>query len=248
MQMRPWTPILNQLMRLLHHNIVIRFWSYLLIYAPPTPPSDLSLSTNIIITAPQIHIRTYSLQVWLLSSQVTLHTRDMSSKYDTANANIPDIEIPTWFELYRLPYNDVIVTKLQMIGVGCIILAWHVLCMLCAVPWHQSNLKGGGGDINLWGSNNNIRTRGQIDRGGWWGIEKKVWSRSARNIMMQQMHQLIRNGCSRSHLHHRLSLCITGLLFASHACSLYHRLDLCIIGLIALVHGKNGWIGDTVTR
>ena len=32
--------------------------------------------------------------------------------------------------------------------------------------------------------------------------------------------------------------------FASHACCFYHRLDLCIIGLIALVHGKNGWIGE----
>ena len=40
----------------------------------------------------------------------------MSSKDNTANANIPDIDIPTWFELHRLPYNDVIVTKLQMIG------------------------------------------------------------------------------------------------------------------------------------
>ena len=40
----------------------------------------------------------------------------MSSKDNTANTNIPDIDIPTWFELHRLPYNDVIVTKLQMIG------------------------------------------------------------------------------------------------------------------------------------
>ena len=32
------------------------------------------------------------------------------------------------------------------------------------------------------------------------------------------------------------------ITFASQACSLHHRLDLCIIGLIALVHGKNGWI------
>ena len=40
----------------------------------------------------------------------------MSSKYNKANADIPDIVIPTWFELHRLPYNDVIVTKLQMIG------------------------------------------------------------------------------------------------------------------------------------
>ena len=31
------------------------------------------------------------------------------------------------------------------------------------------------------------------------------------------------------------------ITFASQACSLHHRLDLCIIGLIALVHGKNGW-------
>ena len=34
------------------------------------------------------------------------------------------------------------------------------------------------------------------------------------------------------------------IAFASHACSLHHRLDLCIIGLIALVQGKNGWIGE----
>ena len=40
----------------------------------------------------------------------------MSSKDNKANADIPDIDIPTWFELHRLPYNDVIVTKLQMIG------------------------------------------------------------------------------------------------------------------------------------
>ena len=40
----------------------------------------------------------------------------MSSKDDTANVIIPDIDIPTWFDLHRLQYNDVIVTKLQMIG------------------------------------------------------------------------------------------------------------------------------------
>ena len=40
----------------------------------------------------------------------------MSSKDNTANADIPDIDIPIWFDLHRLPYNDVIVTKLQMIG------------------------------------------------------------------------------------------------------------------------------------
>ena len=40
----------------------------------------------------------------------------MSSKDNTATADIPDIDIPTWFELHRLPYNDVIITKLQMIG------------------------------------------------------------------------------------------------------------------------------------
>ena len=34
------------------------------------------------------------------------------------------------------------------------------------------------------------------------------------------------------------------IVFASQACSLHHRLDLCIIGLIAIVHGKNGWIGE----
>ena len=40
----------------------------------------------------------------------------MASKDNTANADIPDINIPTWFELHRLPYNNDIVTKLQMIG------------------------------------------------------------------------------------------------------------------------------------
>ena len=40
----------------------------------------------------------------------------MSSKDNTANADIPDIDTPTCFELHRLPYNDVILTKLQMIG------------------------------------------------------------------------------------------------------------------------------------
>ena len=34
------------------------------------------------------------------------------------------------------------------------------------------------------------------------------------------------------------------IAFASQACSLHHRLDLCIIGLIALVHGNNGWMGE----
>ena len=45
-----------------------------------------------------------------------LHTQDMSSKDNKSNTDIPDINIPTWIELHRLPYNDVIVTKLQMIG------------------------------------------------------------------------------------------------------------------------------------
>ena len=40
----------------------------------------------------------------------------MSSKDNTANTDIPDIDTPTWFELQRLPYNDVIVTKLHIIG------------------------------------------------------------------------------------------------------------------------------------
>ena len=40
----------------------------------------------------------------------------MSSKDNTANTNIPDIDIPTWFELHRLPYKNSIVTKLHMIG------------------------------------------------------------------------------------------------------------------------------------
>ena len=40
----------------------------------------------------------------------------MSSKKNTSNADIPDIDISTWSELHHLPYNDVIVTKLQMIG------------------------------------------------------------------------------------------------------------------------------------
>ena len=37
---------------------------------------------------------------------------------------------------------------------------------------------------------------------------------------------------------------VVAISFASQACSLHHRLDLCIIGLIALVHGKNGRIGE----
>ena len=40
----------------------------------------------------------------------------MSSKDNTANSDIPDINIPTWFELHRLLYNYVIVTKLHIIG------------------------------------------------------------------------------------------------------------------------------------
>ena len=112
MQIRSRLTICNQFMHLLHHNIVRQAWSYLLLSAPPNPPADLSSSVNIIITAPQIHIRTSSLQVRLVSSHGTLHTRDMSSKDYISNADIPDINIPTWFELHRLPYNDVIVTKL----------------------------------------------------------------------------------------------------------------------------------------
>ena len=103
MQMRSRLLIHNQLMHLLHHNIASRAWSYLLLSAPPTPPVDLSSSTNIIITALQIHIRTSSLQVWLVSMHGILHTRDMSSKDNTANSEIPDIYIPIWFELHRLP-------------------------------------------------------------------------------------------------------------------------------------------------
>ena len=40
----------------------------------------------------------------------------MSSKDNTANSDIPDIDIPTWFDLHRIPYNNVIVSKLHMIG------------------------------------------------------------------------------------------------------------------------------------
>ena len=40
----------------------------------------------------------------------------MSSTDNTDNADIPDIDIPTWFELHRLPYKNFIVTKLHMIG------------------------------------------------------------------------------------------------------------------------------------
>ena len=40
----------------------------------------------------------------------------MSSKDNTANSDIPDIDIPTCFDLHRLPYNNFIVTKLQMVG------------------------------------------------------------------------------------------------------------------------------------
>ena len=34
------------------------------------------------------------------------------------------------------------------------------------------------------------------------------------------------------------------IVFVSHAFSLHHMLDICIIGFIALVHRKNGWIGE----
>ena len=37
---------------------------------------------------------------------------------------------------------------------------------------------------------------------------------------------------------------VVAITFASQACSLHHRLALCIIGLIALFHGKNGWMGE----
>ena len=40
----------------------------------------------------------------------------MSRKDNTANTDIPEINIPTWFDMHRLPYNYVIVTKLHMIG------------------------------------------------------------------------------------------------------------------------------------
>ena len=92
----------------LHHKLDHTFFS--LTHQPP--PVDLSLSTNIIITDPHIHIRTSSLQVRLVSRHGTLHTRDMSIKDNIANSDIPNIDIPTWFDLNRLPYNDVIVTKL----------------------------------------------------------------------------------------------------------------------------------------
>ena len=69
------------------------------------------------------------------------------------------------------PCRDVYVGD---VGVGCIIFVWHVSCVKCAVPLHQSKFKGGGADMNLRGSNSNIRARGQIGRGGWWGREQKV--------------------------------------------------------------------------
>ena len=116
MQLRSWPPIRNQFMHQLHHNIVSRAWSYLLLSAPPPPPAYLSLTTNIIIAAPQIHIRTSSLQVRFVLRNGTLHTQDISSKDNTANADTPDIDIPIWFDLHCLPYNYVIVTKLQIIG------------------------------------------------------------------------------------------------------------------------------------
>ena len=113
MQIWPRPPIRNQLMHLLHHNIASRAWSYLLISAPPTPPDKLSSITNIIITAPHIHFRPSFLQVRLVSRHGTLHTRDMSSKYNTANANIPDIRHPyivwaapppiKWCHCYQTP-------------------------------------------------------------------------------------------------------------------------------------------------
>ena len=37
---------------------------------------------------------------------------------------------------------------------------------------------------------------------------------------------------------------VVTIAFAPQACSLHHRLALCITVLIALVHGKNGWIGE----
>ena len=51
-----------------------------------------------------------------MSRHSTLHKLYISSKYNTANDDIPDIDIPTWFDMHRLPYNYVIVTKLQMIS------------------------------------------------------------------------------------------------------------------------------------
>ena len=51
-----------------------------------------------------------------MSRHGTLHTQDIPSKDNTDNADIANIDIPTWFDLHRLPYNDIIVTKLQMIG------------------------------------------------------------------------------------------------------------------------------------
>ena len=82
------------------------------------PPADLSSSTNIIITAPQIHIRTSSLLVRLVSRHGTMHTRDIASKDNTANSYTPDIIV--WEAVQLEPCRDVDVGDVE---VGCIILA-----------------------------------------------------------------------------------------------------------------------------
>ena len=40
----------------------------------------------------------------------------MSIKDNIATSDSPYIDIPTWFELHCLPYNDLIFTKLYMVG------------------------------------------------------------------------------------------------------------------------------------
>ena len=110
-------------------------------------------------------------------------------------------------------------------------LALAVLSLLdmsrvCSVPCHDTNLTWME-EVRIWICGEVIIIFVIEDRsegGGWWGREQKVWSSSSRNIMMQQMHQLITNGRSRLYFHHRLALCITGFLVR--------------------VHGKNGWRGE----
>ena len=85
--------------------------------------------------------------------------------------------------------------------------------------------------MNLQGINNNIRARKQIGRGG---------------LVGQRAEGMITLGSQYYDAADASIDCewAVAVAFSSQACSLHHRLALCIIGSIALVHRKNGWIGE----
>ena len=171
----------------------------------PNPPRQLGLQHYNIILIPK-----QSLDVVGLKELEILYAQIFANHLEFGNN-----DIIVWKAVQFEPCRYVDVGDA---GVGCIILAWHVLCVQCAVPWHQSNLKGGGADLNLRGSNNNIRAQGSLGRGGLVGQRADVIiNLGSQYYDSKCINWLLMGG----HDH----ICITCLLFTSQAWSLHHRID-----------------------